>query len=73
MGPPVTVDESHVDGSLEFSLDRLGNASVSARPTVQAEASQMVSGLGLAHTFFPGLPGRAVAPGDRWVRPRRLL
>lgn len=67
MGGPLTVDESAVAGTLEFSLDRLGNASISGQPTVNAEASQMVSGLSLAHTFFPGLPGRAVAPGDVWV------
>ena len=27
----------------------------------------MVSGLALAHTFFPGLPGRAASVGESWV------
>ncbi len=27
----------------------------------------MISSLTTAHTFFPGLPDRVVAPGDEWV------
>jgi hypothetical protein len=51
MGAPVRVDES----------------ALTATPTVADEASQMVSGLSLAHGFFPRLPGRAALPGDSWV------
>lgn len=67
MGAPVRVDESYVEGALEFSLDRLGNPTLQAEPSVREEASQMISGIALAHGFFPGLPGRAVGPGDSWV------
>jgi hypothetical protein len=68
MGAPVRVDEGAVDGSLVFLLDRMGNATPGQMPDVGVEASQMVSGLSLAHTFFPGLPGRAVASGEVSVR-----
>lgn len=61
------VDESQVDGALVFSMDRRGNATIESTPTVTASASRMISGLTTAHTFFPGLPDRAVAPGDQWV------
>lgn len=67
MGAPVHVDQSAVRGALEFSLDRVGGVSLTAKPTVADEASQMVSGLSLAHGFFPRLPGRAALPGDSWV------
>jgi hypothetical protein len=67
MGAPLRVDESSVDGVLEFTLDRRGDAVVVRRPSVAVEASQMVSGLGLAHTFFPALPGRPAVPGESWV------
>ncbi len=67
MGAPVRVDQSAVRGSLAFSLDRVGGASITSSPSVADEASQMVSGLSLAHGFFPGLPGRAALPGDSWV------
>ncbi len=67
MGAPVRVDESAVRGALEFSLDRIGGVSLTSTPTVADEASQMVSGLSLAHGFFPRLPGRAALPGDSWV------
>lgn len=67
MGAPVRIDEDDVAGALVFSLDRRGNAVVSEQPRVEAAASQMVSGLALAHGFFPGLPGRKVATGDGWV------
>ncbi len=67
MGAPLQVDEGAVQGPLAFTLDRLGRATVSQQPEVRPEASQMISPLGLAHTFFPTLPGRAVMPGERWV------
>lgn len=67
MGGPVRVDESDVEGVLVFSLDREGNPVIAETPSVAVNASQMVSGLALAHGFFPGLPGRNVAAGDVWV------
>lgn len=67
MGAPVRVDESMVVGDLAFTLNRVGDPTVSRRPEVSDEASQMVSGLSLAHSFFPGLPGRAALPGESWV------
>lgn len=67
MGAPIRFDEGDVEGALVFSLDREGNAVVAEMPAVRVEASQLVSGLALAHGFFPGLPGRTVAPGDTWV------
>jgi hypothetical protein len=67
MGAPIRIDESDVEGALVFALDRRGNPSLMERPVVADGASQMVSALDLAHTLFPGLPGRAVAVGDSWV------
>jgi len=67
MGAPVRVDEGDVEGALVFAMDRMGNPSIRERPRVADGASQMVSGLDLAHTLFPGLPGRGVAVGDSWV------
>ena len=67
MGGPLRVDEDDVEGVLVFSLDRQGNSVIAERPTVDLNASQMVSGLALAHGFFPGLPGRSASPGDSWA------
>ena len=67
LGAPITVDEGAIEGSLEFSLDRVGNAILRTTPVVAEEASQMFSGIALANGFFPGLPGRAVGLGDQWV------
>ncbi len=67
MGAPVRVDESMVSGDLAFVLNRVGDPTVSRQPVVSDEASQMVSGLSLAHSFFPALPGRAALPGESWV------
>lgn len=67
MGAPMTVDESSVDGTLVFSLDRRGDATVESLPTVGIEASQMVSATSLANAFFPGLPGQALTAGESWV------
>jgi len=67
MGGSLPLDEGSVEGPVEFTLDRVGNSVLSRSPRVTTEASQLVSGLGLAHTFFPALPGRPVVPGDSWV------
>lgn len=67
MGAPIRFSESDVEGALVFSLDREGNAVVQQMPEVDLNASQVVSGLGLAHGFFPGLPGRSASAGESWV------
>jgi len=67
MGSPPGADESDVDGELVFSLDRMGNATITGEPVVSEVASQVASGLVVANGFFPGLPGRTVMPGESWV------
>lgn len=67
MGAPLRIDKSDVTGDLVFTLDRRGNPTISERPEVSDGASQMVSSLGLAYTFFPRLPDRVVGTGDSWV------
>ena len=67
MGEALRLDEGDVSGQLVFSLDRRGAATLTETPEVSDEASQMVSGLGLANGFFPRLPGRAVAVGESWT------
>jgi hypothetical protein len=64
---PQTADESAVSGPVVFTLDRRGRAAVDALPTVTPAVGQFLSGSGIAHTFFPRLPGRAVGAGDRWT------
>jgi hypothetical protein len=67
MGAPLRIDENDVEGMLVFTLDRRGSSTVSREPEVQPQASLMVSGMSIAHTFFPRLPGRAVVAGEEWV------
>jgi len=67
LGAPIRLDEGDIQGSLIYSLDRQGNATVEQLPEVRDEASQMISGLALAHGFLPGLPGRALEAGESWV------
>ena len=67
MGSPIRLGNEDVTGDLVFTLDHLGNPTITERPEVSDVGSQMVSGLGLAHTFFPGLPNRAVGVGETWV------
>lgn len=67
MAPPLQVDESAIQGALVFTIDRLGNATIVSLPEIDESASQLVSGVAIAHSFFPGLPGRAVEPGDTWT------
>ena len=61
------VDQTDVQGALEFTLDRFGNVTIGAIPVVSAAASRMISGATTAHTFFPALPGQSVSDGDQWV------
>jgi len=62
-----TVDESAVQGPLVFTLGPTGDAAVVSTPEVSIAAARMISSLTTAHSFFPGLPDRAVVAGDRWV------
>ncbi len=67
MTPPATADESAVTGPVVFTLDRRGKATVERLPQMTAVVSQFLSGTGVANSFFPRLPGRAVARGESWV------
>jgi hypothetical protein len=67
LSAPQTADESAVSGPLVFTLDRRGRAAIETLPTIRPAVAQLLSGAGIAHTFFPRLPGRAVSTGDRWT------
>jgi hypothetical protein len=67
MGGPVTADEGGIDGPLVFTLDRKGNVALVSRPELSGNARQFFGSLSIANSFFPGLPGGAVAEGDSWV------
>lgn len=64
---PMRVDEDIVDGDLVVSLGRRGDLTILESPEVEEAASAFFAGPTIAHSFFPGLPGRAVQPGDSWV------
>ena len=67
MTPDQTADASSVTGAVVFTLDGQGNSTIVSLPTAAAPtAAQFVSGAGIAYSFFPALPARAVAPGDTW-------
>lgn len=67
MAAPLSVDESVVQGDLVLGLDRTGRVTILEAPDVAEIASPFFAGPTIAHSFFPGLPGRAVSPGDTWV------
>ena len=67
IGAPMTFDESSVDGDLVFTLDERGNATVVSTPELAEPAGQLVPPGEVANSFFPALPGTAVAPGATWV------
>jgi hypothetical protein len=60
-------DGSGIDGPLVFSLDREGNATVVSLPDVSGDAVQFFQPLAVAHSLFPGLPGRAASVGESWT------
>ncbi|MSR35459.1 MAG: hypothetical protein EXR95_02275 [Gemmatimonadetes bacterium] len=64
---PQSADESAVSGPVVFTLDRRGRPTVEALPTVTPAVAQFLSGSGMAHTFFPRLPGRTVGVGESWT------
>jgi hypothetical protein len=61
------VDEEIVQGDLVFALDPRGEVTIIESPDVEGAASAFFAGPMIAHSFFPGLPGTAVQPGDSWV------
>jgi hypothetical protein len=67
MAGPLRVDEDILQGDLVFDLTRRGDVTVVATPVVEATATPFFAGPTIAHSFFPGLPGVAVQPGDSWV------
>lgn len=67
MADPLSVNEDIVEGDLVFTLSRRGDVTVIQSPDVEEAASPLFAGPTVAHSFFPGLPGLAVAVGDSWV------
>jgi len=67
MAGPMTFDESSVRGDLVFTLDRRGDVTVLSAPEADETARQLVPPDRVAHSFFPALPGTAVAVGSRWT------
>lgn len=67
MAGPMTVDEEIVQGDLVLALGRRGDVTIIRSPDVEEAASAFFAGPTIAHSFFPGLPGTAVRPGDVWV------
>ncbi len=67
MGAPVTANESGIDGPMVFTMDRMGNVTVGSKPNVSGNAELLFTPLSTMYTFFPGLPGGAVAAGDMWT------
>jgi hypothetical protein len=61
------LDKSIVSGDLVFSVSRKGGIRVISLPKLAATGGQLLSPVGIAHSFFPGLPGTAVSTGDSWV------
>jgi len=49
------------------ALDRKGAATIVSQPKLNQSAQQFFQPLLMAHTFFPRLPGRGVAPGESWT------
>lgn len=64
---PMRIDDAIVEGDLVLALDRRGGVTILASPDVEEAASAFFAGPVIAHSFFPGLPGTAVQPGDSWV------
>ena len=67
MAGPMSFDESIVSGSLMFTMNRRGDVTILSTPDVDEAGAQLMVPLQVAHSFFPGLPGEAVAVGTAWV------
>lgn len=62
-----SADEAGIRGPLVFDLDRRGAATIVSQPTVTEATGEFFQPLSVAHGFFPRLPGRAAALGERWT------
>ena len=67
MAGPMSFDEGIVSGDLVFSMDRRGDVTMISTPEVDDAGAQLLLPIQVAHSFFPGLPGEAVAVGYTWV------
>jgi hypothetical protein len=67
LSSPATADESAVTGPVVFTLDARGRVAVDSVPTIEPAVAQFLNGYGIAHGFFPRLPGRPVASGQSWT------
>ena len=63
----VSADASGIDGPLVFSLDRRGNATIVSLPDVSGSAAEFFQPFAIAHSIFPGLPGRPASIGEIWT------
>lgn len=63
----VTADESGIDGTLTFRMDRKGAATVVSQPELNETSGQFFQPLTLATSLFPRLPGRAATVGESWT------
>ncbi len=67
MGAPERADIDDVEGSLVFTLDRMGAATMVSAPELSGSAVQMVSPAGIANGFLPRLPGTPPEAGMTWT------
>ncbi len=58
---------SNVTGSVDFTLDATGRASLTGSPKLTGAASMIMRPLTVAHELLPRLPGRSVSTGDTWT------
>ena len=67
MGGAQTADEDDIEGTLVFTLDERGHATLVSLPEMKGEAATLASPHAIALQFFPLLPGGAASPGDSWT------
>jgi hypothetical protein len=67
MGTTLTATAADVEGDLVFTLGRTGETEIVTLPELKGNAGRLADPHGLAHMFFPRLPGGAVNPGDSWT------
>ena len=66
MAGTTTSDQDDLTGLLVFNLSRGGDVEITQAPQVAASGGQFYPEQ-YAYLLFPGLPGRAVDPGESWV------
>jgi len=67
MGPAERMDIDDVEGSLVFTLDRRGAATMVSAPTLKGNAANMMASSETVHGFFPRLPGTPPTAGMTWT------